>query len=367
MNKSLLVAIGTFLLLSSLSSPSLGNISQLKIETLSLESTVVEGGRGAALARLSDDSLLLGGGLKGDTLFHFKDGNLRELGKLMKQRNRIRDSRFGPTDIAVLSQRAGVASILISYPEFNPKKECVQLVLFQYSINLINPELKKGKLWFRGKPCVPLSAVQHAAGRIAVIDSSNVYLTTGDLGYKKIGDPLTRQWLGGVFKVSEKKITQISQGHRNPQGILLIGQDLYISEHGPRGGDELNFIKKGKDYGWPFVTYGQAYSSGDYVRPTKPGTHQGYEEPLYYWVPSVAPTELVKLPNTLQWQGLEKYIVMGTLAELSLIFIELTSNKKVGEVFKYNVGQRIRDLEVLSDGRLVASTDSGALLFISRG
>jgi glucose/arabinose dehydrogenase len=114
------------------------------------------------------------------------------------------------------------------------------------------------------------------------------------------------------------------------------------------------------------VTYGQAYSSGDYVRPTKPGTHQGYEEPLYYWVPSVAPTELVQLPKNLQWQGLERYIVMGTLAEQSLIFIELTSNKEVGEVFKYNVGQRIRDLEVLSDGRLVATTDSGALLFISR-
>jgi glucose/arabinose dehydrogenase len=74
----------------------------------------------------------------------------------------------------------------------------------------------------------------------------------------------------------------------------------------------------------------------------------------------------VQLPKSLQWKGLEKYIVMGTLAEQSLIFIELTSNKEVGEVFKYNVGQRIRDLEVLSDGRLVATTDSGALLFISR-
>jgi len=367
MNRAFLVAIGTFLLLSSLSSPSLGNIKELKIASLELGSTVVEGGRGAALARLSDDSLLLGGGLKGDTLFHLKDGNLRELGKLMKQRNRIRDSRFGPTDIAVLSQRAGVASILISYPEFNPKKECVQLVLFQYSIDFNKSELKKGKLWFRGKPCVPISVVQHAAGRIAVIDSSSVYLTTGDLGYQKIGDPLARQWLGGVFKVSEKKITQISQGHRNPQGILLIGEDLYISEHGPRGGDELNLIKKGKDYGWPFVTYGQAYSAGDYVRPTKPGTHQGYEEPLYHWVPSVAPTELVQLPKNLQWQGLEKYIVMGTLADQSLIFIELTLSKSVGEVFKYSVGQRVRDLEVLSDGRLVATTDSGALLFISRG
>jgi len=366
MNKSFLITLGTFLLLTSLTSPSLGDIDQLKIETISLESTQVEGGRGAALARLSDDSLLLGGGLKGDTLFHFKDGNLTELGKLMKQRNRIRDSRFGPTDIAVLSQRAGVASILISYPEFSPKRNCVQLVLFQYSINLINPEFKKEKLWFRGKPCVPISAVQHAAGRIAVIDSSSVYLTTGDLGYRKIGDPLARQWLGGVFKVSEKKITQISQGHRNPQGILLIGNDLYISEHGPRGGDELNLIKKGKDYGWPFVTYGQAYSSGDYVRPTKPGTHQGYEEPLYYWNPSVAPTELVQLPESAQWQGLKKYIVMGTLANQSLIFIELTAKTKVGKVFNYNVGQRIRDLELLSDERLVATTDSGALLFISR-
>jgi hypothetical protein len=366
MTKPFLIFAAIAALLTSTLSPSSADVNQLEIETLQLESTAVEGGRGAALSLLSDGSILLAGGLKGDTLFRLKDGDLSELGKLLKQKNRYRDSRFGPTDIAVLAEKAGIASILISYPELNPKKKCVQLVLFNYSLNLAKPELTKGKLWFRGKPCVPVSAVQHAAGRIAVINSTSVYLTTGDLGYRRIGEVNARQWLGGVFKVSEKKITQISRGHRNPQGILLIDKDLYISEHGPRGGDELNLIKKNKDYGWPFVTYGQAYSSGDYVRPTKPGTHDGYEEPLYYWVPSVAPTELVRLPENSQWRELEKYLVMGTLADQSLIFIELISANRVGKVIKYKVGERIRDLDVLSDGRLVASTDSGALLFISR-
>jgi glucose/arabinose dehydrogenase len=211
---------------------------------------------------------------------------------------------------------------------------------------------------------VPVSAIQHAAGRLQVIDKSSAYLTIGDLGYPDIDNVTRRGDLGSVFRVSATSREKISQGHRNQQGIVLIGKDLYTSEHGPRGGDELNIIEKGVDYGWPAVTYGEPYSSGDYVRPKETGSHDGYKKPLTYWVPSVAPTELVQLPST-QWGAWSGQIVMGTLREEALIFIELLDGKKVGKITPYPVNERIRDLEIGVTGEMIATTDSGKLLFIS--
>ncbi len=341
------------------------NELNLVIQEVNLESTQVEGARGPALAVLKDGSLLLGGGERGDTLFHYSKNKLITIGKVLKQSERIRDPRFAPTDIGVLKEDSTTADLLISYPRLTRNPECVRLVLFRYTLNKTNQTIQKRERWFQGKPCVPISAVQHPAGRIEVIDSKTAYLTTGDLGFPKINQVSARGWLGGVFQVTAKSIKQISQGHRNPQGIVKIGNALYISEHGPRGGDELNLIKQGKDYGWPFVTYGQAYGSGDYVRPTNPGTHEGFEKPLYSWVPSVAPTELIQLPAGPLWKDKQSNIVMGTLAERVLIFIELTAPNQVGTITSHDVGERIRDLDLMPDGTMVATTDSGKVLFIS--
>jgi glucose/arabinose dehydrogenase len=338
----------------------------LRIRSVDVKEVQVEGSRGAALAVLSNGRLLIGGGNLGDTLFLFAEGLLRELGKVSGQKERFRDGRFGPTDIAVLKEKSDSAEILISYPQLNKKRNCVRLVVYRYVVEWLNEKSEKKERWFLAKPCVPVTAVQHAAGRMAVIDPESVYLTTGDLGFSRIADKSARGWLGGVFKVRRDSVQQISSGHRNPQGIVLSGKSLYISEHGPRGGDELNLIKEGKDYGWPFVTYGQAYGGGDYVKPRNPGTHEGFEKPLHYWVPSVAPTELSQLPKSQNWEGLKGNLVMGTLAEESLFFIELVKPRVVGKVQKYFIGERIRDLEINPEGEIVASTDSGLLLFISK-
>lgn len=338
---------------------------ELIIQSQDISQSLVESSRGAALAVLRDGTLLLGGGVPGNLLYHYKNSELVLIGELSRQEERIRDSRFGPTDIGVLRESKASLDILVSYPQLNRSKNCVRVLVFRYRIGLEDKSLSKQERWFQGKPCVPLGSVQHAAGRIEIIDSKSAYLTTGDLGFRQIGNLSTRGWLGGVFKITSKKVTQISQGHRNPQGILAIGKDLYISEHGPRGGDELNLIEKSKDYGWPFVTYGQPYSSGDYVIPDKSKTHVGYQEPIYYWVPSVAPTELVYLPKNKIWADLGGQIVMGTLVDQSLIFIELLSATSVGRVRSYPVGDRVRDLDLLPSGQMVATTDSGKLLFIS--
>lgn len=345
-------------------------LSITTIQTPNLQVIGDNGVRGAAAVVLDETQILLGGGQKGSHLYLYDLTAQAErlVGRVIPPAERINDARFAITDIAVLSKSATAANLLISYPSFRKSGNCVVVKLDAFQLTLgSKPLLTKSKNWFTSKPCVPISAVQHTAGRLAVIDNKTIYFTVGDLGYSKIGSKSARGDLGSVFKVSATKVERISTGHRNQQGIELIGKDLYISEHGPRGGDELNLIKLGADYGWPTVTYGEAYSAGDYVRPIRPGTHDGFELPLYNWVPSVAPTELVLLPAASKWGVWSSQLVMGTLKEEALIFIQLNSKNKVGQVVSVDVADRIRDLELLPDGRLVATTDSGNLLLISGG
>ena len=206
--------------------------------------------------------------------------------------------------------------------------------------------------------------MQHTAGRFAVIDKNSVYVTIGDLGFSEINNRNKRGDLGSIFKLSKKSSERISQGHRNPQGIVMSNNETLIAaEHGPRGGDEVNVIELGGDYGWPFVTHGQPYGSGDYVRPSKTGTHDGYIEPIKYWVPSIAPTELVQLPMK-GWGNWGGSLVLGTLREQVLVFMKVSEKFEVLETVQLDIGERIRDLELLSNGALIATTDSGKLLTV---
>jgi glucose/arabinose dehydrogenase len=374
---NLVVSAGVIsaLLVSSNQATALGKI-KLDVKSVDTPAFLVQGDngqRGAALAQLSDGRLLVGGGKNGFTLFLYEIASNAQtlLGQVASAAERLNDSRFAVTDIAVLSEVNNDFSLLISYPRYDRVKKCVSVVMYQYQLNLVAaPTLTKGKLWFASKPCVPVNAVQHAAGRIEVINKTSAYLTVGDLGFTKIANRSARGDLGSVFKVSagsatKSKVERISQGHRNQQGIVLIGNDLYVSEHGPRGGDELNLVTKGKDYGWPAVTYGEPYSSGDYVRPRTTGSHERFTKPLYNWVPSVAPTELIQLPTGTSWGPWAGQLVMGTLREESLVFIQLRSRASVGEVIKVDVNERIRDLEMGKNNQIIATTDTGQLLFIS--
>ena len=353
---------------SAAANPVPPKISITTINTPNLKVVGSNGERGAAITKLGDSKFLLGGGRNGSNLYLYDLTTRSEqlIGRVISPNQRINDSRFAITDIAVLASDSKSASILISYPIYNKTSKCVVVKLSAYEVRLTEkPKLSKVKDWFTSKPCVPVSAVQHAAGRLEVIDKATAYLTIGDLGFKKIGSKSARGDLGSVFKVGASKVEKISSGHRNQQGIVLIGTDLYTSEHGPRGGDELNLIKKGADYGWPSVTYGDKYGFFDYVKPSRPGTHEGFEKPLYYWVPSVAPTELIQLPTNSTWGSWSEQLVMGTLANQTLIFIQLLAKQRVGAVVSVDVGQRIRDLEVTSTGSILATTDSGQLLLIN--
>ena len=361
--------LGLFIDFSTASASTKPTLTITSVETPKSHVRTSSGDRGAAIAQLADGRSLLGGGKDGFSLFLFDPTTQSEtfLGRVDSTRKRLDDSRFAITDIAVLSETANGAAIVASYPTYDRSRQCVAVSLAAYQLNFATPSLQRNKTWFTSKPCVPVSAVQHAAGRIEVIDKTSVYLTIGDLGFTKINQPKVRGDLGSIFKVSQKSVEKISQGHRNQQGIVLREGNLYISEHGPRGGDELNLITKGQDYGWPAVTFGEPYSSGDYVRPKVTGSHEGFTKPLTNWVPSVAPTELIALPQGPLWGTWQSQLVMGTLREESLIFIQLRNRTTVGAIEKVSVGERIRDLDLASDGKILATTDSGQLLMISPG
>ena len=368
--RSLLVSTLLLGVMPSSSAASLSDNSlELTFSSQSITKALTNGGnsRGPALAVMKDDTVLLGGGQSGGEILTWNQTKtgLRSLGKFLPSNRRELDSRFAINDIAILSENAASAKLLISYPRLGKSGFCVEIAVDELAYDRKKQRAKFVSNWFVSKPCVPISAVQHTDGRFAVIDKNSVYVSIGDLGFSDINMRNKRGDLGSIFKLSAKSAVRISQGHRNPQGIVLFDKKtLMAAEHGPRGGDELNVITEGSDYGWPFVTYGEPYGSGDYVRPAKTGSHEGYIEPIKYWVPSIAPTELVQLPVD-GWGDWGKGLVLGTLREEVLVFMKLSETFEVTQSAQVDMDERIRDLEMLSDGDLLATTDSGKLITIS--
>jgi aldose sugar dehydrogenase len=143
-------------------------------------------------------------------------------------------------------------------------------------------------------------------------------------------------------------------GIRNIQAAALDGQGrLWEVEHGPKGGDELNLIEKGKDYGWPTISYGVEYSGG----PIGQGRTEapGMEQPVYYWDPVIAPSGMVFYSGDLfpAWKG---SLFVGGLKDQRLVRLVLRGDRVVGEEW-FDIGQRVRDVAQGSDGALYLVTD----------
>jgi glucose/arabinose dehydrogenase len=149
-----------------------------------------------------------------------------------------------------------------------------------------------------------------------------------------------------------------SFGHRNPQGAALnpLTGALWVHEHGPQGGDELNLVRAGKNYGWPQVTYGREYVTGFKIGE---GTSRSdVEQPIHYWVPSIAPSGMAFVTSE-RYGALRGHLLVGSLKERCLALLELNGNQVVGEQrILSSMKSRIRDVRQGPDGYLYALTDS---------
>ncbi|WP_348946175.1 PQQ-dependent sugar dehydrogenase [Chitinibacter sp. FCG-7] len=155
-----------------------------------------------------------------------------------------------------------------------------------------------------------------------------------------------------------------SYGHRNMQGAAIYPStgELWATEHGPQGGDELNIVRAGRNYGWPVITYGVNYGLGTKIGEGK--AKAGMKQPVYQWTPSIAPSGLAFYQGKAfpRWQG---QLFVGALKYQMLVRLELNGNRVVHEerLLKDLLG-RIRDVRVGADGLIYLLTDAadGALL-----
>nr|WP_227001315.1 PQQ-dependent sugar dehydrogenase [Pulveribacter suum] len=148
-----------------------------------------------------------------------------------------------------------------------------------------------------------------------------------------------------------------SWGHRNPQGATW-GPDgrLWVHEHGPQGGDEINRPEPGRNYGWPVVTYGENYGGGKIGK----GTHQaGMEPPLHWWVPSIAPSGMAFLTSDRYGSAWRGSLFVGALKAQRLHRLQLEGARVVRDEYLLTaLGARIRDVRQGPDGWLYLLTDS---------
>lgn len=206
---------------------------------------------------------------------------------------------------------------------------------------------------------------RHFGSRIAFDFQGHLFLSVGDRGVRPNGQQLGNH-AGTIIRLNldgsvpgdnpfigvEGALAEIwSYGHRNPQGLAFdrLNQRLWAIEHGPRGGDELNLIRRGGNYGWPVISYGKEYWGPIAVGE---GTHKaGMEQPVKVYTPSIAPGSLLLHKGDL---------FAGALVLRHLNQIKLEGDRVVGELrLLQGLNQRIRSLVVDRQGRLLIGTDSG--------
>jgi len=280
---------------------------------------------------------------------------------------------------AVVEQGQGGLFDIVLHPDFE-KNRFVYLAFNARGergltgTELVRAKLSEGRLenvqvLFRQDP--KGRGGQHFGGRIVFDRAGYLYLTLGERGDReraqRLGDhagsvirlhddgrvPADNPFVGKAGWKPEK----YDLGHRNMQGAALHPQTgaLWTHEHGPQGGDEVNIIRPGVNYGWPVITYGVNYVTGTKIGE---GTQKaGMAQPLYYWVPSIAPSGMAfyageRFPR---WKG---DLFVGALRDQMLVRLKLDGEKVLKEerLLKGVLG-RIRDVRAGPDGYLYLLTD----------
>lgn len=234
------------------------------------------------------------------------------------------------------------------------------------------PKLDDLKMIFRQDG--PLSTGNHYGCRIVQASDDNLFITLGEhFTYRDEAQNLGNH-LGKLIRIApdgsvpkdnpfvgrDGARPEIwSYGHRNGQGLAVnpASGDLWEIEHGPRGGDEVNIIGKGKNYGWPVIGFGIDYSG---AKIHESSAKAGMEQPIKYWVPSIAPSGMAFYTGTLfpKWRG---SLFTGALAGQMLVRLSLNGNAVTSEErLLQNLNERIRDVRQGPDGALWLLTDSSA-------
>jgi len=302
------------------------------------------------------------------------------------------DNRMGErlrvADLLVEPRADGVFRIFVSHHFWKKAENC-----FVVRVSMVEGSrrelLEGGNLgWrtvFESTPCLPLNVQGHRGGRfggyqiggaMALSGENQLILTIGDHefdGWTKVPqlpqDPAATYGKVLQIDIDTGKYEMYSLGHRNPEGLYLDPTgNLWETEHGPRGGDELNLIHRGANYGWPLVTYGTEYwlhywpPASTAGRPA--GRHDGFEKPILSFVPSIAVSTLTGVTGNLfaDWRG--DLLLVSLKGDLKRVRIE---DGRAVFVEPFKIGGRLRHIAEGRDGKIAMLTDVQNLIFLEPG
>ena len=275
--------------------------------------------------------------------------------------------------------QGGLLDIVLS-PNFNTTKE----VIFTYAQGTAEANrLVIAKATFNGsgfsKPIIIYTVAtdkntpQHYAGRALVLPDNTLLVSTGDgFDFREQAQVITSQLgkllrinLNGTIPTDNPFINHknpnahavYSLGHRNPQGLVYDydTQQIVSHEHGPAGGDELNYLTAGTNYGWPVITYGKDYSQARISPFTE---YKGMQKPSVDWTPSIAPSGMAYYGSKhTAFPSLQKHVLITTLVDKKLYSVNLANGKYTqSDIFPEATG-RLRDVFVTAEGNVAILTD----------
>lgn len=204
----------------------------------------------------------------------------------------------------------------------------------------------------------------------------HLYFSIGDRGNRDVNPQDSTRDGGKIYRIAadgsipadnpfvdykNAKKAIYSYGHRNPQSLTVHPETgaIWETEHGPRGGDEINIIEAGKNYGWPVISYGINYNGTQF---TEEVAKDGMEAPLHYWVPSIAPSGMAFVTGD-KYPGWEGDLMVGSLKFMRLQHVQLDEkNNVVGEQKLINNMGRVRDVRMGPDGYLYASVEGEGIV-----
>jgi len=233
------------------------------------------------------------------------------------------------------------------------------------------------KTLYETTPCLPVRGEgrRHGipfvgyfgGGRMALLDAQTLLLTVGDFGFDGVAsfevhpqNPATSYGKTIAINIVDGSATLFTLGHRNAQGLFIDRSgNIWSTEHGPEGGDELNRLERGKNYGWPYMTDGTDYGSFSWPL-NQPEPKQAFVAPVFAWVPSIAISNLLVAESELfpQWRG---DLLIGSLKARTLFRARLRDGH-VAYLESIVIGSPIRDLVEGHDGRILLWTAADTLI-----
>lgn len=316
---------------------------------------------------LPDGSMLVTD--RSGTLYHAKNGQKTAIKNVPEV---FAKNQGGLLDVMIHPKYTENGWIYITYSIVDKKEKGSHTALIR--AKLVDNALTSIEKLYQGSPNV--KTAHHFGSRIAFDAEGYVYFTIGDRGRRDVNPQDITKDGGKVYRLhddgriptdnpfvgqKDAKEAIFSYGHRNPQGMAVnprTGQ-VWVHEHGPRGGDEINPVTKAVNYGWPVITYGINYSGSIITEET---ARDGMQQPLYYWVPSIAPSGMAFVTSDV-YPELKGHLVVGSLKFQYLELLTLTKDEKVAKREKLLDGiGRVRSVRQGPDGYIYVGIDGKGVL-----